>query len=367
MANTRLDIYNRALQKIGGDELSNTTGTDIYTTALNRCYYDVLEAELREHNWNFAIRRQNISRHRITVTGITSAPVGVVTYTGTDPENGQRVEFPASSMTEMTEVNGKVYRINNLDKANKTFALADKDTGADIDTSTYTDETTGAAIEVMPVFGWSRKFFLPKHTLTITAVTRANPAVVTFTGENPVDGDLILIQSVGGMTELNGNYYKISKLDLSGTKTFTLQDEDGNEVDASAYTAYTSGGTAKTQGLIRFIRADGFYGLVSNIGNDGWSNDSTVERNQFYCNDDGPINIEFVWNDVDVNNWDPMFKEAVVCRLAREISTEIKQDDSNWQKLESSYQVAIRRAKMADAIESPPIAQIDDDYIIGRN
>src|ERR1017187_6107290 len=44
---------------------------------------------------------------------------------------------------------------------------------------------------------------------TISGATKANPAVLTITGHNLAIGDWINISGVGGMTQLNGNYYSI--------------------------------------------------------------------------------------------------------------------------------------------------------------
>jgi non-ribosomal peptide synthetase component F len=43
------------------------------------------------------------------------------------------------------------------------------------------------------------------------------------------------------MTQLNNNRYKVNVLT---TTTFSLEDTQGNPVDTTAFTAYTSGGTA---------------------------------------------------------------------------------------------------------------------------
>lgn len=68
----------------------------------------------------------------------------------------------------------------------------------------------------------------------ITGITKANPAVVSITNHGFVDGDVVYIQNVGGMTELNGGTFIVESL---GSGTFSLVD-----VDSSGYGTYTSGG-----------------------------------------------------------------------------------------------------------------------------
>jgi hypothetical protein len=72
---------------------------------------------------------------------------------------------------------------------------------------------------------------------TITGATQADPVVVTITGHPYSNGDKVEISGVVGMTELNNNEYTVAN---KTANTFELAGVDG-----SAYTAYTSGGSAQ--------------------------------------------------------------------------------------------------------------------------
>ena len=78
--------------------------------------------------------------------------------------------------------------------------------------------------------------------MTVSTITAANPPVVTVNDTQTLqDGDIVKSNSIGGMTELADN--KIFKVgNVTGT-TFELQTLDKQNLDGSAYTAYTSGGT----------------------------------------------------------------------------------------------------------------------------
>lgn len=79
----------------------------------------------------------------------------------------------------------------------------------------------------------------------ITGITKANPAVVTYSGaDNYANGDEVYISSVGGMTEVNGKFYLVANVN-TGSNTFELTDIDGNNIDSTSYTTYTSGGTVE--------------------------------------------------------------------------------------------------------------------------
>ena len=74
--------------------------------------------------------------------------------------------------------------------------------------------------------------------VTITGITKANPAVVTYSGaDNLTNGDTVYISGVVGMTQVNGKTFTIANVDLTAN-TFQLKD-----TDSTNYTTYSSGGT----------------------------------------------------------------------------------------------------------------------------
>ena len=75
----------------------------------------------------------------------------------------------------------------------------------------------------------------------ITAITKANPGVLTSSSHGFSNGDEVYIDSVGGMTEINGRNYRVAN---STTNTFTLTDLFGAAINTTNFTTYTSGGTA---------------------------------------------------------------------------------------------------------------------------
>lgn len=90
------------------------------------------------------------------------------------------------------------------------------------------------------------RFFIDKApvleatTYNIAGITQANPGVLTVATPYAV-GDWFFITGVGGMTELNGNYY-VAGPGSTGSQ-LVLYDLSGNPVDTSAFPAWTSGGT----------------------------------------------------------------------------------------------------------------------------
>ena len=77
---------------------------------------------------------------------------------------------------------------------------------------------------------------ITSHGKAITAISQANPAVVTSTDHGLNDGDIIYIVDVSGMTEVNNLSFTVAN---STTNTFELQG-----IDSTGYTAYSTGGYA---------------------------------------------------------------------------------------------------------------------------
>ena len=75
----------------------------------------------------------------------------------------------------------------------------------------------------------------------ITAITQANPAVVTVASHGYSNGQEVYLTGILGMTQLNGRNFKVAN---ATTNTFSLQYMDGTAVNSSAFSAYASGGTA---------------------------------------------------------------------------------------------------------------------------
>jgi len=105
-------------------------------------------------------------------------------------------------------------------------------------------------------------------TATITNVTQANPGQVTTSAAHGfTTGEIVGITGVVGMTELNGNSYTVTVVDSTN---FTIG------VDTSGYTAYTSDGTATSEGPVTLTldyplgNIDGFVRVTA------YTNETTV-------------------------------------------------------------------------------------------
>lgn len=70
--------------------------------------------------------------------------------------------------------------------------------------------------------------------VTITGITAANPPVVSHSGTDPSEGDIVVLKNIEGMVELNGQAARVAN--VSAGVSFELEG-----IDASNYSTFSSG------------------------------------------------------------------------------------------------------------------------------
>jgi hypothetical protein len=252
---------------------------------------------------------------QLTITGISQANPGVLTYVGTDPTNGQEVQI--SGVVGMTEVNGKFYTVAGVNGGANTFQLTDV-FGNNVDTTGFAAYVSGGVAKVIyevesPYLDIDfenvkyaqnadtmyltnnryepRKMQRTAHdswTLgrysrtndpfatenvtfgSITAITQANPGQISDAGHTFVVGDHVYITGIVGMTQLNNRHFLINTV---GAGVYTLKDYfTGVAVNTTAYTAWASGGIVEKIGATKYPAACGFtdgarLGMGGSTGN----------------------------------------------------------------------------------------------------
>lgn len=130
----------------------------------------------------------------------------------------------------------------------KEYGLGDTAIGIGYPTRTIYKPVTGTTkVSVSGVeltSGWTvdtttgKITFSANKTDVITAITKAASAVVTVGSHTFIVGDSVLFASVAGMTEINGLRAAVTA--ITGT-TITVN------INSTAFTTYTSGGTVNTR------------------------------------------------------------------------------------------------------------------------
>jgi len=213
-----------------------------------------------------------------TITAITKANPAVVTSSSHGYSNGDYVII--SSVAGMNQVNGRTFKVAN--KTTNTFELQDVDAN-NIDSSDYQTYTSGGvankiyeiatpyttaniptvkfaqSADIMYLVHPSyaiRELTRTGHTSwtlstptlttsankTVSGVTKANPGVVTTSADHGyTEGDFVTFTNIGGMTQLNGNVYKVGT--VGSSTTFNLQDSGGTNLNTSSYGTFSAGGS----------------------------------------------------------------------------------------------------------------------------
>jgi len=107
---------------------------------------------------------------------------------------------------------------------------------------------------------------------TITGATQASPVVITSASHGLSNGDRVRITDVVGMTSLNNNEYVVA---LSTTNTFALTDAQGNDIDGTGFTAYSSGGEVNDLGPTNDVE-NTEETFIMTLGSGVMGNDSDV-------------------------------------------------------------------------------------------
>ena len=89
-------------------------------------------------------------------------------------------------------------------------------------------------------------------SVNITGASRTSPVVITTGGHNYTEGQQVLIASVGGMTQLNSNYFTVKNPTSTTFELYSAAAATGtpSALDGTAYSVYTSGGTAAHTSII---------------------------------------------------------------------------------------------------------------------
>lgn len=113
------------------------------------------------------------------------------------------------------------------------FALAGS--GSQLAKTTHNGQLCGVTDVAGNIYKINPGMTAQAASLAITAATQTNPVQITAAGHGRTTGDVALISSVAGMTQLNDRMFALTVVNAN---TLALTGTDG-----TAFAAYTSGGT----------------------------------------------------------------------------------------------------------------------------
>lgn len=99
--------------------------------------------------------------------------------------------------------------------------------------------------------------------------------------------------------------------------------------------------------------------------------DWTVERHQgvtcLLTNDGTSVNLKYIARVDDATAFDPLFDDALACRLAYEAAEKLTQSNSKKEAAWSAYLMSMREARKANAFEQISDEAPEDDWLQARD
>lgn len=230
--------------------------------------------------------------------------------------------------------------------------------------------------DIRPNF--AKKDTILHHTVlsekTITGATQADPCVITSASHGLSADQIIAIWDVVGMTDLNGKRYVITSVT---THTITIEDENGNPIDATEFDAYVSGGklgVVAADPLVRYAyryTPPTDYIMMAEInGNEAADIDHEFKSGEIYS-DESEMECTYIFDETTLANWDVdsvMLLSYKLAALAALAVTNLTKVADIW---ETKYDKEKGNAKGAKSQESgtrsgPPRKAIVDDWTRSR-
>jgi len=102
----------------------------------------------------------------------------------------------------------------------------------------------------------------------------------------------------------------------------------------------------------RYLLPSGCLKLIDVYVNEYKLDRWTVESGYVLCNvADGPLQIRYIEENLDYNNWDMLYVSAVYHRLAQRICMAITSSPSKKQELDLAFREVMQKARHASALE----------------
>ena len=119
---------------------------------------------------------------------------------------------------------------------------------------------------------------------------------------------------------------------------------------------------------LRLLWAGEFYPgpNLSDFSNSKWK-EYEVEGRNIMSNLPAPLKIRYVAQITDPTFFDPLFSEALACKLAVELAESMTTSSTNRQMAWDEYRQAMSKALRSDAIETPTDSIADDTWMLSRN
>ena len=94
--------------------------------------------------------------------------------------------------------------------------------------------------------------------------------------------------------------------------------------------------------------------------------DWQIEGRKILTNDTAPLQIVYLKKVTDPNDFDELFTDVLVSRIAMDVAEKITQSNTKKTDAQNRYTLAKRDAKRINAYERPPQESPTDEWIVAR-
>lgn len=114
----------------------------------------------------------------------------------------------------------------------------------------------------------------------------------------------------------------------------------------------------------RHLLPDNYIRMVQ--FNENWDEKWTREGRYLLSYNAAQIKLRYVFDEILIEKWDPLFADALVAELADRICYALTQSNDRKADAEMQARIAIKHAKRADAIEQAIQIIQAEEFVMGR-
>lgn len=167
-------------------------------------------------------------------------------------------------------------------------------------------------------------------------------------------------QSITAMTDQNERARTMNAI-WAGARDSLLRECPWNF--ATARDSLAASVTAPTYGWsTAFPLPNDFLYMVATEGNTPYR----MEGNDILSNEGTALKITYIKQVTVTTEFDSLFVEALIARLAHEAASRLSQDPSTVHRLRQDAELMLIKAKRVNGMEDTPISYPTDDYIYAR-
>lgn len=94
--------------------------------------------------------------------------------------------------------------------------------------------------------------------------------------------------------------------------------------------------------------------------------DYSIEGTKILTSLSAPLQIRYVRKVTNTEEFPPYFAEVLACRIAVEAAPSLTDSNPRTEKAMVDYDMAVRTARRANAIQQPPMPLADDSWVVAR-